>query len=111
MLVRKRVLMMASMTCHSIYRRFIPQISMFPLGINARMVHPNSHGIYPVLHIYWTMSMICIHLPSLGGEGGGHSLSWIGLADPHLGVLRAEVSVAVCIVGAEASDHCPQLCL
>ena len=44
-------MIMASTTIQSIYRRPIPRVSVFPLGINNRMVNPNSYGISQVLHI------------------------------------------------------------
>ena len=55
------------------------------------MVHPNSCGIYLVIHMYWTIYMSFIHLPGWGK--GIRSLSQIGLTDPRLEVLREDVGV------------------
>ena len=62
--------MMASTTFQSVSRRTITQVSVFPLEVNTRMVHPNYRGISLVIHIYWTMSTSCIYLPGLGGGVG-----------------------------------------
>ena len=71
MLAPSRVLMMASTNFHSASRRLITRVSMFPLGINTRIVHPNYYGIYLVLHMYWTMSRSYIRLSGFFWGGGG----------------------------------------
>ena len=76
---------------------------MLLLEIRTQMVHPNSCGIYLVIHMYWTIYMSFIHLPGWGK--GIRSLSQIGLAESRLEVLCAEVGVSACLVGSEASDH------
>ena len=63
----RRVSIMTSTTFQSVSRRPTPQVYVFPLGINTRMVYPNYRGISPVIDIYWTISAICIHLPYLEG--------------------------------------------
>ena len=68
------------------------------------MVYPNSYRISPVLHMYWNISMICIHLLGLGG-GGGCSLSRIGLVKTCNELLQVEVGVTDCLVGEEVLDR------
>ena len=100
--------MMASTTFHSVSMRPTPRVSLFLLGIETNIVHPNYRRISLVIHIYWTMSTSCIHLPGLG-RGGGCSLSQIGFMEPHIEVLCAEVGVAACLVVEKASDCCLHL--
>ena len=59
------VSMMVYITLHSVSIRLIPRVSVFYLGITTWMFHPNFRGISLVLHIYWTMTLRCKHLPSL----------------------------------------------
>ena len=50
-LVRRLVSMSASTTFQRVSRSPIPQVSVEPLGIRAKMFHTNYWGISPMLHM------------------------------------------------------------
>ena len=76
----RRVLMICSTTFHSNSNRPMTQVSVFPLGIRTRIVHPSSLGIPPWWHMNWVFSTrFCRYGLGGGGGGGGRPLCWIRL--------------------------------
>ena len=50
-----------STTFQRVYSRPMTWVSFVPLGMRTKTVHPNSCKIYPVRHMFCTMSTIHIH--------------------------------------------------
>ena len=72
--------------------------------------HPNSCGISPVCHIFWTMCTRHIQRSVLGW-GVLRVLSRVFLTEPLFEVLCVEVVVSACLNWAQAVDRCIRLCL
>ena len=87
-----RVSITASTTFYMTSSRPIPQVSVFPFGVINNMVQSSYLGIYPLSHINWISSTSFGHWVGLG-VGGGRSLHWICLPQPHLQVFCPQVSM------------------
>ena len=60
-LALSQVSILASTTFHSDSQRPIPQVSVLPLGIRTRIVHPIFVGVSPLCYINWVISTSFFH--------------------------------------------------
>ena len=80
----------------------MPRMSVVPLGMSTKTVHPNSCGTPPraphVLgNIYHTH-------PALDPRGGLRVPPGVRLLHPLFEMIRTEVGVADCLMGAQAKN-------